>query len=568
MENTIQALVYLFRAGRNTRPVLLLGAGDSFRSGIPMAGKATEHIARDAYSRQVRGVDEKLGNPKPSDWIPFLQQQPWFISDPKRFAENFPLAVENLLRPAEIRREFFTKMIKPPEGINPGYRHLARLMMRRLCWTVMTTNFDHNIIESLRELRPPIREVVEINRTADDLVRFSVYNRCQVVYLQGAVEYYRDKNLVQEVQRLDDQLVRRVRPVITDSPLIVIGYRGSEPPIMSHLLGEGVDESGAYRQGIYWCVLRGEEPHENVRKLQAQIGGNFRMIEIDGFDELMESLDRDLEGEVWLPSTWEMAQTKPAPDLSRLDFDHRPVDGVALDELDHDLILSTLNAYCKQLRIPAANYQNYLVQMQEQGLLVRSRDGLTPTIGCYLLFGRRVSERFPCARVALTTKGKRRQIFDGNLIEQYRKLEAHLTSDEVNPLLRIKGERTAEERPAYPPRALTELIVNLLVHRDYEAEAYSHIEFEPGQHLCFTNPGGLMPRVYARVRIEDGGKFQPVRHASELRNKSLADIFFGLGPMDKDGSGLADVHEWMLENGGRAEFAVDAENRSVQATLL
>jgi hypothetical protein len=38
--------------------------------------------------------------------------------------------------------------------------------------------------------------------------------------------------------------------------------------------------------------------------------------------------------------------------------------------------------------------------------------------------------------------------------------------------------------------------------------------------------------------------------------------------MDKDGSGLADVHEWMLETGGRAEFAVDAENRSVQVTLL
>jgi hypothetical protein len=206
--------------------------------------------------------------------------------------------------------------------------------------------------------------------------------------------------------------------------------------------------------------------------------------------------------------------------------------------------------------------------MQEQGLLVRRGDTLAPTIGCYLLFGRHVPERFPYARVAFTTNGKKRQVFDGNLIEQYHKLEAYLRSEEVNPLLRIKGERTAEKKPAYPLRALIELLVNLLVHRDYEAEEHSYIEFEPGQHLCFTNPGGLMPKVYARVRIEDGGKFQPVRHASELRNKSLADIFFGLGPMDKDGSGLADVHELMLENGGRAEFAVKAENRSVQVTLL
>ena len=150
MENAIQALAYLFRPSRNTRPVLLLGARNSFRSGTPMTGKATEHSACAAYCCQVLGVDEKLGNPKPSDWLPFLPQQPWFISDPQRFAENIPLMVENLLRPAEFRREFFTEMIKPPNGINPGNRHLAKPMIRRLCGTVMTTNFDHNIVEALR----------------------------------------------------------------------------------------------------------------------------------------------------------------------------------------------------------------------------------------------------------------------------------------------------------------------------------------------------------------------------------------------------------------------------------
>jgi hypothetical protein len=199
METAIKELAYLFRTSRPTRPVLFLGAGASFRSGIPMAGEATKRIARAAYSRLRLGDDEKPSNPKPSDWMPFLQRQPWFVSDPTRFADNFPLAVEHLLHPAEFRREFFTEMIKPPNGINLGYRRLAKLMRRRLCWTVMTTNFDHNIVESLRELRPPISEVVEINRTADDLVRFDIYNynRCQVVYLHGAVEYYRDKNLVE-----------------------------------------------------------------------------------------------------------------------------------------------------------------------------------------------------------------------------------------------------------------------------------------------------------------------------------------------------------------------------------
>ena len=96
---------------------------------------------------------------------------------------------------------------------------------------------------------------------------------------------------------------------------------------MNHLLGEGVEDSGAYRQGIFWCLLRGEEPHEKVRELQAKIGPNFQQIEIDGFDELMESLDRELEGEVWLPSTGEMAQTMPAPDVKVID--PRDIRGVA-----------------------------------------------------------------------------------------------------------------------------------------------------------------------------------------------------------------------------------------------
>src|SRR5262245_52281303 len=114
MIDSVRELTYLFRTARPNRPVLFLGAGASYRSGIPMAAEATRRIARAAYSRQVLGLDEKSGNPKLTDWMPWLQKQPWFIPAEENFADNFPLAVEQLLRPAEFRREFFTEMIKPP----------------------------------------------------------------------------------------------------------------------------------------------------------------------------------------------------------------------------------------------------------------------------------------------------------------------------------------------------------------------------------------------------------------------------------------------------------------------
>jgi hypothetical protein len=147
-------------------------------------------------------------------------------------------------------------------------------------------------------------------------------------------------------------------------------------------------------------------------------------------------------------------------------------------------------------------------------------------------------------------------------------LVAHLASDDVNPTLRVKGERNSQEQAAYPRRALVELAVNMLVHRDYEATEHARVDFEPGCHLKFTNAGGLMPKVLRSVQVDSGGRFNPVRSTTELRNSTLADIFWGLGPMDKAGSGLADVQEMMTEQGGRSEFSISDDNQAVCAALF
>lgn len=73
MSVTIGGLAYLFRQSRRSRPLLLLGAGASFRSGIPLAADLVSRIGRAAYARQVKGIDERLSHPPPSEWRPFLQ---------------------------------------------------------------------------------------------------------------------------------------------------------------------------------------------------------------------------------------------------------------------------------------------------------------------------------------------------------------------------------------------------------------------------------------------------------------------------------------------------------------
>src|SRR5207244_6077938 len=86
MIDALARLAYLFRATQKSRPLLLLGAGTSFRSGIPLAADAVGLIARAAFARDVRGLPYRQIHLAPSDWLPYLHRQPWFLPTPDRAA--------------------------------------------------------------------------------------------------------------------------------------------------------------------------------------------------------------------------------------------------------------------------------------------------------------------------------------------------------------------------------------------------------------------------------------------------------------------------------------------------
>jgi len=562
MTDVVKSLASLFRASGKARPVVLLGAGASFRSGIPLAEEAVRRIAQSAYARNKLGLAVHDSRIVLSDWLPFLRNQKWFIKDPLRLAENFPLAVEHLLTPREVRRAFFQELIRSSRGPSDGYKSLARMMVRRLVGTVLTTNFDRLIAEALREQNPKPPTVIEI-KTPDDLVTFALINDFQIIHLHGSVDHYRDQNLQKETKRLNETLVQRIRPLVNDSAMIVIGYRGAEPSIMRHLLEEGVKESGCYRCGLYWCVRPGDRLHDNVKRLRDKVGSNFFLVEIDGFDELLTDLDKELEDLSWYTGP----TTTPPPLALDHRFDLQVLDDVTLQDLDHDLIQSTFARYCQRLKLPEINRDNYLVFLERQGFLQRRQNELVPSAGCFLLFGIDVQKRFPYACVAFTQNDKSRTVINGNLVTQFRSILDILSTDEVNPRIRLKADRVAEDQDAYPVRALTELTVNLLVHRDYEVQDCTRIEFTRGRSLLFENPGGLMPTIKKSVHLDGTGKFKPVRGLTEIRNQLLADVFFGIGSMDKEGSGLADVSDLALEYGGKAEYAIGADNKSLRVSL-
>jgi hypothetical protein len=137
----------------------------------------------------------------------------------------------------------------------------------------------------------------------------------------------------------------------------------------------------------------------------------------------------------------------------------------------------------------------------------------------------------------------------------------------VNKPFRLKAGVSESVYP-YPPLALKELLVNALVHRRYDHDEPLTVDLD-GAFIRFTNAGGLVEPVFQRVKtrlqeqIELGN-----RGIKGYRNPVIADLFYGAGAMDKEGSGLPDVYSAVVQNDGRVFFGpVDENNASFRALI-
>jgi hypothetical protein len=555
-------LASILRATNAVRPVFLLGAGASFSSGVPLAAEGVRRLAKRVFADKVKGGAVIPEQVKLTEWQTWLQAHSWFLSGDDRLAENFPLVVQHLLEPREYRTRALLDLLEASNNVSPGYKCLAEFVMRGLVRTILTTNFDTCLPAALRALHPHIRQIGEVNRGPDDLREFNIFSRAQIVWLHGRAEQYTDRNLLTEVEKLDSRLVKLLVPLLASSPLVVIGYRGSEPSVMESLLAKNSRATHNFKSGILWCVRHGETLHPNVEALRRSAGSNFVLLRIDGFDELMAELSRELAHE----DAYAGERHRQEVD-TRLAFDDQPEERATIDDLDGDLMLSVMRDYCTKLKRAPVTRETLWALLREQGLLVTSAGREYPTRGCVLLFGRETGKYFPHAVVSATIGGKKRRVFEGNLIRQRLAILEWLESPDVNPMLTVKRRVAHQSQSAYAQRALVELMTNMLVHRDYEQRDNAQLNVDPSSAITFWNPGSLPAAVADRVVTDDVGNFRPVPSATHLRNRSLCDVFFGLQAMEREGTGLCDVEQMTTAGGGDAVFTNDLQNRAFIARV-
>ena len=538
-EITIQRLKSVVVDESQPRPIILLGAGASRRSGVPLAGQLVEQMARLGYCRE-NDISPKDQSVTQSDWQRWLHDQKWFMPE-MPVEDRYVRLVDEVLRPAAVRKHFFERTIREVHRPSDGYEALASLVGKGWITTILTTNFDELAHTACRaNVHSALALVIHGPENANLIS--SDPSQPQIVHLHGSVQYYSDCNLADEVEHLHPDYVDALLPLLRDHPLIVVGYRGAERSVMQDLLLRNVEGAGGYRYGIYWCALEDEDLHANVIDLDRAAPGNVFTVRISGFDDTIKALD---EGSGRSGRVASALTVREVPETAATELGE--------DDVAWHLAEREITTVARALELPAASQPSrgwFMARMVELNLARDDGPTWRLTRAGELLFSRH-------APIQLHFRSPRavRQL-RGNIIELIAEtldLLSHL-----NEPFRVKLAKSSEVR-FYPPLALKEIVVNALAHRDFERLEPIEVLDREGE-LVLRSPGSVLdaikPADLGRSRVQ------------AYRNPWIANVLYATGDMDKAGSGLVDVRRWSQDNGGDAFFTSDEDLEWFEARLV
>jgi len=164
------------------------------------------------------------------------------------------------------------------------------------------------------------------------------------------------------------------------------------------------------------------------------------------------------------------------------------------------------------------------------------------TNGCYLLFmaGDSLLCTIEIGRFASETVIKDSLTIRTDLINEVEAVLEFIRKH-IGKAYIFSGNAQREERWDYPPEALREIVVNMIVHRDYMKTNDSVIKIFDDR-IEFFNPGKLPDGLTVEQLIR-GNYF------SAIRNKQIASVFKDAGIIEKYGSGIKRILEAFSEYG-------------------
>ena len=232
-------------------------------------------------------------------------------------------------------------------------------------------------------------------------------------------------------------------------------------------------------------------------------------------------------------------------------FDARPCAEAKLE----DLALGQFDAYRREAvdaETIAANHRD--IQQQLASLRMYDFKHASPTFSGILLFGKNPRFFLPGAYIQylklpgtdLTDVPEDQAEISGDLNSVLRELELRIKSLVQTSMRRINA---LEERlsPDYPEWALRELLMNAVMHRNYESNTPVRF-YVFSDHIEIQSPGGL----YGEATVKNF----PTRNS--YRNPVIAEAMKSLGFVNRFGYGVQRAQALLKDNGNPpAEFVFD-----------
>lgn len=275
---SVKELAHKIKGYGNPRFAFFLGAGASRQSNIITASEMMRHFKERILAQCC--PDSAKTNAEKETW---LAEQDWYKKESSEYCKLF-----EKFEPKEIGRQRYIESII--EGREPsfGYVVLANLLANNYINTIITTNFD-DLVYSACTTFTSIRPIVYAYGVMASEMRITA-QRPKILKLHGDFLYSALKNTGTEIAAQDPNMERQLRQVLSEYGLIVVGYSGGDESVMKILAQ--ISE----RNDLYWCLRRGEEPTDAVKQLLSDKGGFI--VEIEGFDEMMNEIRRVVEFDV------------------------------------------------------------------------------------------------------------------------------------------------------------------------------------------------------------------------------------------------------------------------------
>jgi tetratricopeptide (TPR) repeat protein len=210
------------------------------------------------------------------------------------------------------RRMFVEKEVS---GKTPslGYAYLASLVGQNYFNTIFTTNFDDLINEAFY-LYSDQRPIVCAHDSSINSITVTS-KRPKLIKLHGDYLFDDLKSTARETESLEQNMKAKFAEFAKDFGLLVAGYSGSDRSIMD-CISLLLKNDDYFKGGIYWCIQKGSEVSEELRKLLWKEKVYF--VIVDGFDELFAELFSTLNNGDVLPISTLSVTRRPTQIANKL----------------------------------------------------------------------------------------------------------------------------------------------------------------------------------------------------------------------------------------------------------